>query len=90
MTLDDGPDDPILDAVASLRTYDVSQTRARRLRRRCHAVLQTQSEPNRPNVTIMMGTALQRIIGPALGAAWCLAYLVEIVRRAAAVYLSAQ
>jgi hypothetical protein len=35
-------------------------------------------------------TAFQRIIGPALGGAWCLAYLVEILRRAAAVYLGTQ
>jgi hypothetical protein len=32
------------------------------------------------------GTAFQRVIAPALGGAWCLAYLVEIVRRVVAVY----
>ena len=90
MTPDDGQDDPILAAVASLKTGDVSRNRARRLRRRCHAVLQTESEPGTPAVTVTIGTAFQRIIAPALGGAWCLAYLVEIVRRAAAVYLGTQ
>jgi hypothetical protein len=77
----DGQDDDILAAVASLRTPDVSERRARRLRRRCHARLQARPEPNKS------AAAFQRIIGPALGGAWCLAYLVEIIRRAAAVYV---
>jgi hypothetical protein len=76
-----GQDDDILAGVAGLRTPDVSQRRAGRLRRRCHAQLQGQSGPKEPAV-------FQRIVGPALGGAWCLAYLVEIVRRAAAVYLA--
>ena len=90
MTTDqaDGHDDDILAAVASLRTPDVSQRRARDLRRRCHAGLQGQPWPAR-SAAIMNGTAFRRIIGPALGGAWCLAYLVEIIRRAAAVYLGA-
>jgi hypothetical protein len=78
-----GQDDDILAGVASLRTPDVSQRRARRLRRRCHTRLQAQSGPKEP------AAAFQRVIGPALGGAWCLAYLVEIARRAAAVYLGA-
>jgi len=32
------------------------------------------------------GTAFRRFIGPALGGAWSLAYLLEVIRRAAAVY----
>jgi hypothetical protein len=32
------------------------------------------------------GTPFRRIIGPVLVGAWCLAYLVEIIRRAAAIY----
>ena len=85
MTIDDGQDDDILAAVASLRTRDVSPRRAHRLRRRCHARLRTEPGPERP-AAMTVATAFQRIIGPALGGAWCLAYLVEIVRRAAAVY----
>ena len=91
MTTDhaDGPNDDTLAAVASLRTPDVSPRRARRLRRRCHALLQAQPGPKKSAV-MMKGTAFQRIIGPALGGAWCVAYLVEIIRRAAAVYLGTQ
>ena len=89
MIVDDGPDDDILAAVASLRTRDVSVRRAHRLRRRCHAVLRTEPRPTRP-AAMMVATAFQRIIGPALGGAWCLAYLVEIIRRAAAVYFGTQ
>ena len=86
---DDGQNDDILAAVASLRTFDVSQRRAGRTRRRCHAVLQAQPGPTKSDVPLK-GTAFQRVIGPALGAAWCIAYLLEIMRRAAAVYLAAQ
>jgi hypothetical protein len=89
MTVDDGQNDHTLAAVASLRTPDVSQRRARRLRRRCHVLLQAQPGPKK-SAAMMNGTAFQRIIGPALGGAWCLAYLVEIIRRAAAVYFGTQ
>jgi hypothetical protein len=85
MTPDDAQDDQILAAVAGLRTYDVSQRYARRLRGRCHARLQTQPPPDTSAALVF-----QRIIGPALGGAWCLAYLVEIARRAAAVYFGTQ
>jgi len=90
MTVDhaDGQNDDILAAVASLRTYDVSPRRTRRLRRRCHAMLQTP--PPTTSGALAIGTVFRRIIGPALGGAWCLAYLVEIFRRAAAVYLGPQ
>jgi hypothetical protein len=87
--LDDESDDELLAAVGRLRTYDVSPQRSRVLRRRCHAVLHTAPSPTRP-ARMMDGTWYRRIVGPALGGAWCLAYLLEIVRRAAAVYLGAQ
>ena len=86
---DDGQNDEILDAVASLRTFDVSQRHARRLRHRYHARLQVHPGTERPAV-VLMGTAFQRVIGPALGAAWCLAYLLEIMHRAAALFLAAR
>jgi hypothetical protein len=89
MTVDDGHDDPTLAAVASLRTHDVSLRRRQRLRRRCHALLQAQPDPKR-SAGMVTGTAFRRIIGPALGGAWCLAYLAEIMRRAAAVYFGSQ
>jgi hypothetical protein len=89
MTVDDGQNDHTLAAVASLRTYDVSQRHTRRLRRRCHALLQTQP-PAKTSAAMVNGTAFRRIIGPALGGAWCLAYLVEIMRCAAAIYFGTQ
>src|SRR3954468_14439099 len=89
MTVDDEQNDPTLAALSSLRTRDVSPRHAHRLRRRCHALLQAQSGPKR-STTTMRGTAFQRIIAPAIAGAWCLAYLIEIVRRTAAVYFGAQ
>ena len=89
MTVDDGQNGHTLAALASLRTYDVSQRHARRLRRRCHALLQPQPPPE-TSAAKRNGTAFRRIIAPALGGAWCLAYLVEIMRRAAAVYFGTQ
>jgi len=88
MTLDDDGNDHVLAAVASLKPYDVSRRHASRLRRRCHARLRT---PLRPETSAAMAqvTAFERIIGPALGVAWCLLYLVEVMRRAA-VYFGTQ
>ena len=68
-----------------LKTYDVSERHARRLRRQCHAVLHATSGPERPAEAVS-GMFFRRVIGPAIAGAWCLAYLVEIVRRAAAIY----
>jgi len=77
--------DYVLAAVAALGPHDVSRRHADSLRRRCQAQLQT-----RPTRTVVSRgvdrTALQRFIGPALGSAWCLAYLVEVIRRAVAAY----
>ena len=81
---DDKPDDDVLASLARLRTCDVSQRRSRQLRRRCHAML--QAEPSVERLSWMVDGAFRRHIVPALGGAWCLAYLVEIVRRAVAGY----
>lgn len=88
MTEDQGQDDDILAALASLRRRDISPRRALRLRCRCHTVLQAKRGPA-PPAAMAVAVAFQRVIGPALGGAWCLAYLMEIVRRAAAVYFGA-
>ena len=85
MTVDDGENDPILAAVASLRTYDVSQRRSGRLRRRCHT-LQSQPVPKGSPVMVVATAVFQRIVAPALGGAWCLAYLMELFRRVVAIY----
>ena len=82
---DDEPDDDVLASLARLRSYDVSQRRSRQLRRRCHAML--QAEPSVERWSWMVDVApFRREIVPALGGAWCLAYLVEIVRCTAAIY----
>ena len=82
---DDKPDDDVLASLARLRTCDVSQRRSRQLRRRCHAML--QAEPPVKRFSWMVDEApFRRVIVPALGGAWCLAYLVEIVRCTAAIY----
>ena len=81
---DDKPDDDVLASLARLRTCDVSQRRSRQLRRRCHAML--QAEPPVKRLSWMVGRAFRRDIVPALGGAWCLAYLVEIDRCTAAIY----
>ena len=87
MTVDrhDRPYDDFLDSLTRLRTCDVSQRRSRQLRRRCHAMLQT--EPVARRLSWMVdGAPFRRVVVPALGGAWCLAYLVEIVRCTAAIY----
>jgi hypothetical protein len=82
---DDKPHDEVLASLASLRTCDVSQRRSRQLRRRCHAML--QAEPSVARFSWMVdGAPFRRDIIPALGGAWCLAYLVEIIRCTAAIY----
>lgn len=82
---DDKPDDDFLASLTRLRTCDVSQRRSRQLRRRCHAML--QAEPPVKRLSWMVDEALfRRVIVPALGGAWCLAYLVEIIRCTAAIY----
>jgi hypothetical protein len=81
---DDKADDDVLASLARLRACDVSQRRSRQLRRRCHAML--QAEPSVEGLSWMVDGAFRRNIVPALGGAWCLAYLVEIVRCTAAIY----
>ena len=82
---DDIPYDDVLASLATLRACDVSQRRSRQLRRRCHALL--QAEPSVERLSWMVDGALfRRDIVPALGGAWCLAYVVEIVRCTVAIY----
>ena len=85
MTVDPGDkaDDDVLASLARLRIRDVSQRRSRQLRRRCHAMLQVEAPLKR---SWIVDRAFRRDIVPALGGAWCVAYLVEIVRCTAAIY----
>jgi hypothetical protein len=87
--LDEKQDDSFLPGFSGMRTYDVSQRRSRQLRRRCHDTLRAEPPPTRL-AWMIDGALFRRFIGPALGGAWCLAYLLEIMRRAAAVYYGTQ
>jgi len=82
---DETPDHDILASLARLRTCDVSQRRSRQLRRRCHAILQAAPPVERLS-WVVDWASFRRAIVPALGGAWCLAYLVEIIRCTAAIY----
>jgi hypothetical protein len=82
---DERRDDDVLASLAALRTRDVSERRSRQLRRRCHALLQADALPRRRPRTVS-SAPFREVIVPALGGAWCLVYLVEIIRRAAAIY----
>jgi len=82
---DDKPDADVLASLATLRICDVSQRRSRHLRRRCHAML--QADPSVERFPWMVeGSPFRRHIVPALGGAWCVAYLLEIIRCTAAIY----
>lgn len=83
--LEDEQDDDLLTSLSNLRRWDVSQSRARQLRRRCHARLQGES-PATESVRMVDRTSFRQIAITALGVAWCLAYIVEIIRYTAAVY----
>ena len=75
--------DECFSRVANLKTFDVNRRRSDALRGRCHAVLQTQIERHAPATNAAL---FRRIVGPVVGGAWCVAYVVEIIRRAAAMY----
>jgi hypothetical protein len=66
------------DDLARLPIYDISPRRARELRRRCHAMLTAAPPPQRG--------AWRTYIVPTLGGAWCLAYLIEIIRCAEVIH----
>ena len=83
--LDDQQDDDVLASLARLGTCDVSRRRSRQLRRRCHAMMQAKP-PAKRWPWMVDGAPFRRVIVPALGGAWCLAYLVEIIRCTAAIY----
>ena len=85
MTFTDPHRDELLVMVENLKTRDVSKRHVDRLRNQCRAELQARTRRNAAFGTVS-GTAFRRFIGPALGGAWSLAYLLEVIRRAAAVY----
>jgi len=85
MTSEDAQNDPVLSALSQLHGYDVDQLRAHRLRVRCSAAFVAERRAADTAAT-MDGAVWRRIIAPALLGAWCAIYVIEVMRRAAAVY----
>lgn len=72
-------------SLAALKTVDVDRRRAERLRSRCHASLRAQSRrASRPAVSDRKW--IRRAIASGAAGAWCVVYLIEIIRRAVAIY----
>ena len=80
----DTPGDQVLATLRELPTYDVRYDRAQRLSTQCHRGLAMQdSSSHSPRRS---GAGVWRRAVSVLMGAWCVLYLVETVRRAAAVY----
>jgi len=77
--------DPVVTALAGLRTQDVDARRAHRLQLRCRAALAAQRR-----AADAAGTAdptrLTLVAGPALLAVWCAVYVIEMMRLAGVIY----
>lgn len=84
MSSNDIQEDPVFGALRELRTYDLSPDRAQRLRSRCHRRLKTQHSSR--HVPRGSGAGIWRRAVRVLAGAWCVVYLLETIRRAAAVY----
>lgn len=85
MTPHEIEDDRVLASVASLRAHDVHLRRATDLRARCHGLL-APPRRRRERLAAFKGISFREVIGPAVGCLWCVVYLLEIIRRAAAAY----
>ena len=83
MTSDDLQEDPVFPLLGELRTWDVDAARAQRLRRRCHRVLEAQRTSTfRPRNNHARAWPFVHVVA----GAWCLLYLLLILRRAVDVY----
>jgi hypothetical protein len=83
MSPNDSQDDRLFAALRELGSCDVSPAYAQDLRSRCHRGLQASDLPThvpRSNVE-----SVWRVLGMLAGA-WCVLYLLETMRQAAAVY----
>ncbi len=85
MTSNDRDDDPVLAALGQLRTRDVGTRRAHRLQDRCRAALAAQTRAADAAATVD-AVRWTLIAGPALLAAWCAIYVIEVVRLAGVIY----
>lgn len=84
MSPNDIQEDPVLSALRELRSHDVSPARVQRLRAECHKLLNAPvSSTHAPRVSEVR---VWRRAVRALAGAWCVLYLLETIRRAAAVY----
>lgn len=77
--------DPVLVAIANLRSRDVRSGHEDRLRTQCHRLLEQRlrQESREPTLARL---SLRRLVVPALASVWCVAYLWEILQRAATIY----
>jgi hypothetical protein len=85
MTSNVADDDPVLAALGKLRAQDVDTRRAHRLHARCRAALAAQTRAADAAAPVDAARWVL-VAGPALLAAWCATYAVEIVRLAWAIY----
>jgi len=76
-------EDPVLDALRELRTYDVSPARVERLRSRCHRGLRQHASRHLPQSD---EASVWPRAARVLAGAWSAVYVFETLRRAAAVY----
>ena len=84
MTPNEIQSDPVMAALRELRTFDVSPARARRLRARSLGRLETRDSAG--DGIHVARTSPWHHAARLLAGAWCALYLVETIRRAAAVY----
>lgn len=84
MTPDDSDRDPVIELLASLPAHDVSAPRAWRLRRRCHAALESRTARLPATGDTRWTWRLAAAAG--LAGAWSAVYLFETIRLAAAIY----
>ena len=72
-------------SLAGLKTFDVDRRRADRLRAKCHSSLRSrtarEARPARSD-----RPQFRRMFAPGLAGAWCVLYLLEIIRRAVVIY----
>jgi hypothetical protein len=85
MTSDVVDDDPVLAALSELGTQDVGTRRAHALQIRCRAALAGQKRAADAAAT-EDAVRWTLIAGPALLAAWCAIYVIEVVRLAGVIY----
>ena len=77
--------DPVLVAIANLRSRDVRSGHEDRLRTQCHRLLEQRLRQDSGERTHDR-LSLSRLIVSALASAWCVAYFWEILQRAATIY----